>query len=156
MVDTGLAANLGYARVYYAAGRDGMLPGPVGRALARVSPRSKVPTAAFAVLFIGNGVLCLASTLDELITATSVVIVVIYLLVATSALVSRVRDRTRPASAFRMPLWPVPPLVAIVGAVLALIEQSVVDLAVALGIAVVAAVGFWLVRRRLPPRPAPG
>jgi amino acid transporter len=156
MVDTGLAANLGYARVYYAAARDGMLPGPVGRVLARVSPRSRVPTAAFGVLFAGNGVLCLASTLDELITATSVVIVVIYLLVATSALVSRVRDRTRPPSAFRMPLWPVPPVVAIIGAVLALVEQSLVDLVVALGIALIAAVVFWLVRRRLPPRPVPG
>jgi amino acid transporter len=156
MVDTGLAANLGYARVYYAAARDGMLPGPVGRFLSRVSARSRVPVGAIAVLFVGNGFLCLFAGLDELITATSVVIVVIYLLVAASALVSRVRDRTRPASAFRMPLWPLAPLVAIVGAVLALVEQSVVDLVVALGIAAVAAVGFFLARRRLPPRPAPG
>jgi amino acid transporter len=156
MVDTGLAANLGYARVYYAAARDGMLPGPVGRFLSRVSARSRVPVGAIVVLFVGNGILCLAAGLDALITATSVVIVVIYLLVAASALVSRVRDRERPASSFRMPLWPLPPVVAIVGAVLALVEQSVVDLVVALGIAVVAAVGFFLVRRRLPPRQAPG
>jgi amino acid transporter len=155
MVDTGLAANLGYARVYYAAARDGMLPGPVGRFLRRVSSRSRVPTAAFAVLFVGNGILCLASTLDELITATSVVIVVLYLLVAVSALVRRARDRSPREGTFRMPLWPLPPVVAIVGAVLALVEQSVVDLVVALGIAVVAAVGFFLVRRRLPPRPVP-
>lgn len=155
MVDTGLAANLGYARVYYAAARDGMLPGPAGRFLGRLSPRSRVPVPAFAVLLVGNGLLCLLSSLDELITFTSVVIVVVYLLVATSALVTRVRrrrsgDPAAPDAGFRMPLWPVPPVIAIVGAVLALVEQSAVDLVVALGLAALALVGFLLARRRLP------
>jgi amino acid transporter len=151
MFDTGLAANLGYARVYYAAARDGMMPGPLSRFFGHLSRQSKVPTYAFAFLFVGNGVLCVFSSLNDLITFTGVMIVTIYLLVAVSALVCRVRDRdlSRP---FRMPLWPLPPVVAIVGAVIALTQQEARDLAIAFGITVIALVGYFASRSRLPER----
>jgi amino acid transporter len=153
MFDTGLAGNLAYARIYYVAARDGMLPGPLGRFFGYVSPRTQVPVLGFAFLFVGNGLLCVFSSLNELITFTGVVIVTIYLLVAVSALVSRIRTRRagRPAErAFRMPLWPVPPVIAIGGVVLALAQQSPRDLAIALGLAVVALLGYLAVRKRLP------
>ena len=54
------------------------------------------------------------TSLNNLITFTGVVIVTIYLLVAVSALVCRVRERGA-RHAFRMPWWPLPPLVAIAG-----------------------------------------
>ncbi|GAA3732731.1 APC family permease [Streptomyces tremellae] len=151
MFDTGLAANLGYARVAYAAARDGMLPGPVSRFFGRVSPGTRVPVAAIAFLFVGNGLLCVVSSLEELITFTGVVIVTVYLLVAVSALVSRVRDRSLPR-AFRMPLWPLPPLLAIGGVVVALTRQQPRDLAIALGVAAAALVAYALCRGRLPGR----
>ncbi|WP_031468856.1 APC family permease [Sciscionella sediminilitoris] len=151
MFDTGLAANLGYARIYYAAARDGMLPGAIGRFFAHVSAKSKVPSYAFAFLFVGNGLLCIFSSLTTLITFTSVIIGTIYLTVAVSALVCRVRDRDR-ERAFRMPVWPLPPLIAIAGVLIALGQQSVRDLGIALGIAAVALLVYLLVRKRLPSR----
>ncbi|OIV35935.1 amino acid permease [Mangrovactinospora gilvigrisea] len=151
MFDTGLAANLGYARIYYAVGRDGLLPGPVARFFGHVLPGSKVPGYAFAFLFVGNGVLCVFTSLSNLITFTGVVIATIYLLVAVSSIVSRVRDRGL-AGTFRMPLWPLPPLVAIAGVAVALANQETKDLVIALPLAAVAVLGFWLVRRRLPGR----
>ncbi|MBP0456365.1 APC family permease [Streptomyces montanisoli] len=151
MFDTGLAANLGYARAYYAAARDGMLPGPLGRVFGRVSRETRVPVWAIAFLFVGNGVLCVFSSLEDLITFTGVVIVTMYLLVAVSALVCRVRDRSLPR-AFRLPLWPLPPLLAIAGVAVALTQQSPRDLAIALGIAAAALAGYALFRRRLPGR----
>ncbi|WP_051839193.1 APC family permease [Streptomyces sp. NRRL F-5126] len=151
MFDTGLAANLGYARAYYAAARDGMLPGPLGRVFGRVSRGTHVPVWAIAFLFVGNGVLCVFSSLEDLITFTGVVIVTMYLLVAVSALVCRIRDRSLPR-AFRLPLWPLPPLLAIAGVAVALTQQSPRDLAVALGIAAAALAGYTLFRRRLPGR----
>ncbi len=151
MFDTGLAGNLGYARVYYAAARDGMLPGPLGRFFGQISPRSQVPVFGFLFLFAGNGLLCLFTSLDNLITFTGVMIVVVYLLVALSALVSRVRDRGL-GRAFRMPLWPVPPLIAVAGAAIALSRQDARDLYVALGVALAALAGYLAVRRRLPGR----
>ncbi len=149
MFDTGLAANLGYARIYYAAARDGMLPGPLGRFLGRISDRSRVPVRGFAFLFAGNGLLCAVSSLNDLITFTGVLIVLVYLLVAVSALVSRVRVRGI-RRAFRMPLWPLPPLVAVAGVATALSQQDVRDLVIAFGVALVALAGYMAARRRLP------
>ncbi len=151
MFDTGLAANLGYARVYYATARDGMLPGPLARFFGHISAGSKVPVRAFAFLFVGNGVLCVFSSLNDLITFTGVMIVTVYLLVAVSALVCRVRDRGL-LRAFRMPLWPVPPLIAIAGVIVALTQQKASDLLIAYGIAVVSLAAYFVFRDRLPGR----
>jgi hypothetical protein len=52
-----------------------------------------VPVCGFAVLFVGNGVLCVFSSLSGLITFTGVVIVTVYLLAAVAAIVSRVGHR---------------------------------------------------------------
>jgi amino acid transporter len=151
MFDTGLAGNLGYARIYYAASRDNMWPGPLNRLFGHIGTRTRVPVYGFIVLFAGNGILCVFSSLNTLITFTGVVIVAIYLMVAVSALVCRVRDRDLSRS-FRMPLWPLPPLVAIVGVVIALKEQSTRDLGIALGVAGVALCVYAGLRHRLPGR----
>jgi amino acid transporter len=151
MFDTGLAANLGYARIYFAAGRDRMWPGPVNGVLTHLGRRSQVPVYGFAVLFVGNGLLCVFSSLNALVTFTGVVIVAVYLLVAVSALVVRIRDRGLRGT-LRMPLWPLPPIVALLGIGLALSQQKVRDLAITGGIALVALVGYLLARRHLPPR----
>ncbi len=153
MFDTALAGNLGYARIFYAAARDRMWPGAVGRVFGHVGG-TRVPGYGFVVLLLGNGVLIVFSSLSELITFTGVIVVTVYLLVAVSAIVSRVRDSglERPV---RMPLWPLPPLVAIAGVVLALTEQTVVDIAVALGVTGMALAVYAAYRRRLPPRLPP-
>ncbi|ACU54251.1 amino acid permease-associated region [Acidimicrobium ferrooxidans DSM 10331] len=140
MFDTGLAGNLAYARIYYASGRDEMWPlAALNRFFAHVSPRTKVPTWGFLVLFVGNGILAIFTSLNNLITFTGVIIVTIYLLVAVSALVARVRER-RSSGVFRMPLWPVPAVVAIGGVVLALSQQSKGDLIITAVIVVVGVV----------------
>jgi amino acid transporter len=150
MFDTGLAGNLGYARIFLASARDGMWPRPVGRFFSYIGP-TRVPVLGFVALFVGNGLFCIFTSLQTLISFTGVVIVTIYLLVAVSALVCRIRDRDLRRD-FRMPVWPVPPVIAIVGVALALKEQTATDLYVAFGFAVAALVGYLLVRRRLPAR----
>ena len=141
MFDTGLSANLGYARIYFASGRDGMWPGPVSRALATTN-RNQVPKWAFAFLGIACAVFCYLTSLTSLITFTSVMIVTIYLLIATAAIVSRLRDRSakRP---FKMPLWPLPPLLAIIGIALTLRYQEFDDIIITL-ITIAIAVLYWL------------
>ncbi|MHB8189373.1 MAG: APC family permease [Ferrimicrobium sp.] len=146
MFDTGLAGNLAYARIYYASGRDQMWPGPLNKFFTHISPRTQVPTFGFLVLFVGNGILSIFTSLNNLITFTGVIIVVIYLLVAISALVSRVRDKGLERG-FRMPLWPIPPLVAIIGVAIALTQQVMRDLIIT-GVIVVASVAYYTVNRR--------
>lgn len=150
MFDTGLAGNLAYARIYYAAARDGMWPGRLNQFFGHLTRRTQVPVWGFAVLFAGNAILCVFTSLNNLITFTGVVIVIIYLLVAVSALICRVRDKGLPR-AFRMPLWPVPPLVAIAGVVVALTQQSAEDLWIAFGITIAAFLGYFIARRSLAP-----
>ncbi len=148
MFDTGLAGNLAYARIYYASGRDQMWPGPLNKFFTHISPRTQVPTYGFLVLFVGNGILAIFTSLNNLITFTGVVIVVIYLLVAVSALVSRVRDKGAERG-FRMPLWPLPPIVAIVGVAIALSQQVKRDLIITSVIVGLSIIYYALARRRL-------
>lgn len=150
MFDTALAGNLGYARIFYAAARDNMWPGPLNRVFGHIGA-SRVPVYGFAVLFVGNGVLCVLSSLSELVTFTGVVIVIVYLLVAVAAIVSRVRDRDLTRT-LRMPLWPAAPIVAIAGVVLALTQQTALDIVAALTITGVTLAVYVAYRRRLPGR----
>jgi amino acid transporter len=150
MFDTGLAGNLAYARIYYAAARDTMWPGPLNSFFGHLTRRTQVPVWGFAVLFAGNAILCVFSSLNDLITFTGVVIVLIYLMVAVSAVVCRVRERgSGQDGVFRMPLWPVPPLIAIAGVIVALTQQDARDLSIAFGIAIVSFIGYFIARRRL-------
>ncbi len=151
MFDTGLAGNLAYARIYYACARDGLLPKPLTSFFGYLTPKSKVPAMGFLVLFVGNGVLSIFTSLNNLITFTGVVIVVIYLLVAVSALVSRVRDKAIPRT-FKMPLWPLPPAVAIIGVIIALSQQSKGDLITTAIIVLAGTAWFTFRRRSLPQR----
>jgi amino acid transporter len=70
------------------------------------------------------------------VTFTAVLIIVLYGLIAVAAIVSRIRDRgaSRPS---RMPLWPLPPILVLVGVVIALTQQSARDILIVLGLFVV-------------------
>ena len=141
MFDTGLSANLGYARIYFASGRDDVWPGPVSRALATTN-RNQVPKWAFAFLGVACAVFCYLTSLTSLITFTSVMIVTIYLLIAAAAIVSRLRERDAERS-FKMPLWPLPPVLAIIGIGLTLRYQKFGDIIITL-ITIAIAVLYWL------------
>ncbi|MCY0865848.1 MAG: APC family permease [Sulfobacillus sp.] len=140
MFDTGLSGNLAYARIYYDSAQSRSWPEPVNRFFGRLN-RHNVPQWGFLLLGIGNAILCYFTSLNNLITFTGVVLVAIYLLIATAAIVSRVRQSTadRP---FRMPLWPIPPIIAIIGAILALTQQSRADM-IQTAVIVLVAVIYW-------------
>ncbi len=62
------------------------------------------------------------------ITFTSVMIIILYALIAISAIVHRVGRWRGDALPFRMWLWPLPPVVALAGVILALSQQTTHDL----------------------------
>ncbi|MBV8945982.1 MAG: APC family permease [Solirubrobacterales bacterium] len=137
-----LAITLQFARVTYASGRDMAWPAPISRALSYVNPRFKMPWVATMLVGVLGGILCAQSSLISVVTFTAVLIVILYALIAISALVSRVRqkDLERP---FRMPLWPVPPLIALIGVGLALSQQKGSDLIICAAIFVGGAVYYF-------------
>jgi amino acid transporter len=130
-----LAITLQFARVTYASGRDKAWPMPISNALAYVHPRFKMPWVATMLVGLLGAILCAQSSLISVVTFTAVLIIILYALIAISALVSRVRQKEleRP---FRMPLWPVPPVIALIGVGLALSQQKGSDLIICAAILV--------------------
>ncbi|MGW4469569.1 APC family permease [Nonomuraea sp. NPDC004354] len=133
-------------RVVFASARDRAWPAPVGAALTRIHPRWGSPYVA--TLAIGLPGVAMAALLDieQLLGLTSVIVTVVSLLLAAAALRSRTA-RHREERAWRMPLWPLPPLVVIAALGYALLEQSVTDLVVAGGIVALFAAYYLLYLR---------
>jgi amino acid transporter len=144
-----LAITLQFSRVVWASGRDRAWPMPISRALEWVHPRFRMPWVATMLVGVCGAILCIQSSLLSVVTFTSVLIIVLYALIAISALVSRFtqRELERP---FRMPLWPVSPVIALVGVGIAISQQKGSDLLIVAAIfvgGVVYYVGFLAPRK---------
>lgn len=144
-----LAITLQFSRVVWASGRDRAWPLPISRALEWVHPRARMPWVATMLVGVCGAILCIQSSLLSVVTFTSVLIIVLYALIAISALVSRFtqRDLERP---FRMPLWPASPVIALVGVGIAISQQKGSDLLIVAAIflgGVVYYVGFLAPRK---------
>ncbi|MGE7955587.1 APC family permease [Pseudomonas sp. NPDC089530] len=102
-------------RVVFSSGRDALWTPTVNRLFTRIHPRWDSPWLATLFLAIPSAVLSFSSNLADLTSFSVLLIMLVYLIVALSALMSRVllRDREHP---YRMPLWPVPALLAVLGA----------------------------------------
>jgi len=134
-----LVSVLNFSRILYGSGRDRVWPAPVSRALAYVHPKAKTP--AVATLTLGTAALALTAVSDQAtaVTFTGLILVVSFALVALSALVSRLRQ-PRLARPYRMPLWPLPPVVALAGVAVTASLQTGRDLAIVAGILLVGTV----------------
>ncbi|GAS88854.1 APC family permease [Mycolicibacterium brisbanense] len=150
MFAAALAVTLVYPRIIFAAARDGMWPGPLNAVFGRLSA-NQVPVYSILVCGVGNAVLCAFTSLTSLASFGGLLVMGLYVLIAVSALVSRVRDRhdERP---LKMLWWPLPPLIALVGVLLAVKNQAPRDLAIVAGVLVVSTVAYAAARRNLKPR----
>jgi amino acid transporter len=128
-----LAVLLQYARILYSSGRDRAWPAPVSGPVGSVHPRTRTPVVA--TLTIGAAALMLTAISDyaAAVTFASLIVVTTFALIALSALVSRVLqpDLARP---YRLPLWPLPPVVALAGVAVTALLQTGRDLAIVAGI----------------------
>lgn len=122
-----LAITLQFARILWSSARDRAWPAPVNRGVGLVHHRLRSPWVATLLTGGVATALCFASDLVTTVTFTAVLIIVMYALIAVAALVSRVRDRDleRPS---RMPLWPIPPIIALAGVIIALTQQTPRDI----------------------------
>jgi len=140
------AIILAFARFLYATGRDVAWPVGASNSLTRVSARFGSPWVAALVVGVPTAVLTFFSGVVLAVTFTGVLIAVNYGLIAVSALVSRMRQPglVRP---WRMPLWPLPPAIALLGVGIAISQQKVVDLLIVAGILVAGAIYYILFLR---------
>jgi amino acid transporter len=124
-----LAVLLEYARILYSSGRDRTWPAPLSRAVGQIHPTTRTPVVA--TLAVGAAALTLTAVTDyaAAVTFASLTVVLTFALIALSALVTRLRQPGL-ARPYRMPLWPLPPLVALAGVAATVALQTRGDLAI--------------------------
>jgi len=149
---------LGYSRVPYAAARDGNY----FRALAAVHPRHGIPHRSLVALGLVACCFCFLS-LQQVITLLVVTRILLqFFLQHIGVIVLRIKQ-PQLARPFRMPLFPLPPLICMAGFTFILINRNKAlwGLLVAAGIAISGSV-IYLVRARqrgewpFLPAPPPG
>jgi amino acid transporter len=112
------ALLLGYSRIPFAAARDGNFPEWFGA----LHPKHQIPTHSLVTLG-GITLLCCIFRLQEVITTLVVVRILFqFLLQGTASLLPKHR-RERKIRGFRMPLYPLPVLVALSGFIFILISR---------------------------------
>jgi amino acid transporter len=139
-----LALLMYFGRGVYTTGRDGIWPPPVSRVLARVN-RFRVPAAGILALAVPAGVLIFVTALDFLIIFSGTIIAAVYFCIGLAAIWSRIGQRHEPRP-YRMPLWPLPPIVVVAFTGIALILQERQYLIAELVLAVIA-VALWAVSK---------
>jgi amino acid transporter len=138
------------SRVLFSSARDQAWPAPVNRAMSVVGRRYGSPWVATLVTGLSEAVLCFVPV-DTLNGVTGVAVVALYLSVAAAALGAR-RAAHRKPHVWRMPAWPVVPVLAVAALLYILVEQSALDLGITAGVLLVSALYWWGYLRRRPGR----
>ena len=135
---------LGYSRVPYAAARDGNY----FSFLAAVHPRLQIPHRSLIALGLVAAAFCFFSLADVITMLVITRILLQFFLQQVGVMLLRMQ-RPELARPFKMPLYPLPPLVAMAGFVFILANRShaLGGLAVAAAIAIVGS-GIYLLRAR--------
>jgi amino acid transporter len=138
-----VAIVIQFGRVLYSSGRDRAWPGPVNGWMSSISPRFETPWFATALVGVLGAVICLTVSLNTIITLTGATLVLNYALVAVGALVGRATGATA-HSPYRMPAWPLPPVLAIAALVYITTKQTHKSLVVT-GVTMLIGLVYWAV-----------
>lgn len=122
IVNAIIAIALQSGRLLFAAARDQALPQAIAAPLTRVSETAKMPWVATLVMGVFAVGGCLIPV-DLLLNATGSTLAFSYGFIALSAIVMR---RTSGRTGYSMPLWPLPPVVALV-AIAAIFVMGLLD-----------------------------
>ncbi|MEC3976182.1 APC family permease [Amycolatopsis sp. H20-H5] len=138
------------SRVVYASARDQAWPAAVNRALSTVSRRFGAPWAATLVAGLSEAVLCFVPV-ETLSGVTGVVVVALYLSIAGATLRARGAEHRKP-DVWRMPWWPVIPVLAMAALTYVLVQQNLLDLGITVAVLAVSALYWVCYLRRHPDR----
>jgi len=138
-----IAIVLASGRILYSSARDRAWPGAINTWLATVHSQRHAPWVATAAVGILGAVLCLAVDLNTLIALTGADLVAWYWLITVAALVGRISGATD-GSPYRMPFWPLPPLLALAALVYVTTQQTSTALIVT-GATILIGLAYWVV-----------
>lgn len=139
IINAGIVMVIQNSRVLFASARDKAWPEPVNNVFAKLG-RFGSPWVATLAVGVPGALLCFVN-LDTLYGVTGVSVTGMYLLVAVAALLSR-RGSHKHTPAWRMPLWPVMPLLLIAVLAYILSQQETTYLLWTGGITAVATL-YW-------------
>lgn len=112
IINATVAITLQAGRTVWASARDRAYPDPVSRVLGYVHPKLQTPMPATLLVGLAAAVVASVVSLNSLIVATGATLVVLYVLVALSAIVGRANGKTAHAR-YKMPAWPLAPVLVI-------------------------------------------
>lgn len=112
------ALLLGYSRIPFAAAKDGNFPAVFGR----VHPKHRIPHVALLTLG-GITLVCCVFRLQEVITTLVVIRILFQFLLQGTAVLLPKHRRERKLRGFRMPLYPLPVILALSGFVFILLSR---------------------------------
>ncbi len=138
-----LAIILEFGRILYSSARDRAWPGVVNSWLASVHPSYRSPWVATALVGVVGAILSMTVDLGTLITLTGASLVADYALISVAALVGRHTGATA-SSPYRMPFWPLPPILALIALVYVTTQQTTTALIVTGGTILVGLV-YWAI-----------
>ncbi|WP_037848971.1 APC family permease [Streptomyces sp. NRRL F-5053] len=124
VINAVIALMLQQGRLLYSAARDGAWPDVIGRPMARVHARLKTPVAATLTVGVASALIAWLVPAETLLLATGANLLVLYAVVALSALRGKLTGRTRTA-AYQMPGGITAPL-AILAVILCVTYETVV------------------------------
>ncbi|MGH2973678.1 MAG: APC family permease [Solirubrobacterales bacterium] len=143
IVNAVIAIIIQFGRVLYSSGRDRAWPGPVNTWMSSVSDTTHTPWFATGLVGVLGAILCLTVSLNTIIVLTGATLVLNYALVAVGAIVGRATGATA-HSPYRMPLWPLPPILAIAALGYVTTKQTHKSLLVT-GITMLIGLAYWAV-----------
>jgi len=155
LFNASLTLQMYFARGVFASARDGLWPPFISHKLASLN-RFRSPGWGVTALLVPSAFLIWMSSLDWLILFAGTMIATVYFFVGLAALWSRISQKhlQRP---FKMPLWPLAPVIVVAFTGYALVSQTTDFLIGELVLAGIA-VGLWALSKlwRKQPRPAAG
>jgi amino acid transporter len=138
-----IAILVQFGRILYSAARDRAFPGPSNAWLAALHPTWKSPWIATLLVGLISFVLCLTVDLNTLIMLTGASLVLNYALVALAALVGRMVGASD-HSPYKMPFWPVAPVLALAALIYITTQQTQTALLVT-GATVLIGIVYWAI-----------
>ncbi len=141
LFNANLALIMYFGRGFYTTGRDAVWPSFMSTRLAQLN-RFSVPAYGILMCVIPAGVLIFVSALDFLIIFAGTIIAAVYLTIGLAAFWGRISQKDVPRP-YRLPLWPVPPLIVIGFTGIALAKQETKYLVAEL-VLIAAALVLWM------------
>jgi amino acid transporter len=130
------------SRILFGSGRDKIWPEPISGWLAKIHPKYKSPWVAALVMAVIGAILTATTSKMAVITFTGVVLSFTYALIALSAIVVRIRNKDLPDH-YKMPLWPLWPIIALVGVGYVISQQGWKDIVIVVAAAVGALIYYY-------------